>query len=64
MSTERELTPGTTQQLHPLSYSDMATHIQLNGVIMGKSFNGKLPSFLPIPSGRGLLNTFPSSCLS
>uniref|UniRef100_A0A182MMT6 Protein argonaute-1 n=1 Tax=Anopheles culicifacies TaxID=139723 RepID=A0A182MMT6_9DIPT len=39
MSTERELTPGSTQQLHPLSYSDMATHIQLNGVIMGKSFN-------------------------
>lgn len=41
MSTERELTPGGPPQMHPLSYSDLATHIQLNGVnIMGKNFSG------------------------
>ncbi|XP_055628841.1 protein argonaute-2 isoform X2 [Toxorhynchites rutilus septentrionalis] len=40
MSTERELTPGGPPQLHPLSYSDLATHIQLNGVgIMSKNFS-------------------------
>lgn len=44
MSTERELTPGGPPQLHPLSYSDLATHIQLNGVnIMGKNFSGMFP---------------------
>ncbi|XP_058832424.1 protein argonaute-2 isoform X2 [Topomyia yanbarensis] len=40
MSTERELTPGGPPQMLPLSYSDLANHIQMNGVnIISKNFS-------------------------
>lgn len=34
MSTERELTPGPTQ----FQFTDLSTHIQLNGVLLGKAY--------------------------
>lgn len=34
MSTERELTPGPTQ----FQFTDLSSHIQLNGVLLGKAY--------------------------
>nr|XP_029721424.1 protein argonaute-2 isoform X6 [Aedes albopictus] len=65
MSTERELTPGGPPQMHPLSYSDLATHIQLNGVnIMGKNFSvstEQIGSITAAPPAGATVNPTPVS---